>query len=102
MSDQTSTNNRYEMWECPHCEQPGISKLRKLYLGPAVPASCQACGEKVGVPYGHAMVALLPLFIPIAMVLLFGWLLLGIVLFVIGAPISFWLTHFWVPLEARD
>ena len=36
---------------CPHCGKPGISLMRKMFLGPAVPATCKTCGKKVGVPY---------------------------------------------------
>ena len=39
------------MLTCPHCGKPGISAMRKMYLGPAVPATCKTCGKKVGVPY---------------------------------------------------
>ncbi len=38
------------MYLCPHCGQPGISWLRKLFLGQAAPATCKACGQKVGLP----------------------------------------------------
>lgn len=36
---------------CPHCGKPGISMMRKLALGPAVPATCLSCKRKVGVPW---------------------------------------------------
>ena len=35
------------MHSCPHCNQPGISSLRKLVLGTAVPAKCRVCQKKV-------------------------------------------------------
>ena len=44
---------------CSHCEKPGISVMRKVCLGPGVPATCKACGEKVGVPYS-ALLATIP------------------------------------------
>ena len=47
------------MTQCPHCGQQAISELRKLLIGPAVPARCRACGKKVGVPYS-AMLAVIP------------------------------------------
>ena len=38
------------MYTCPHCDKPGISRVKKLFLGPpAVPSSCKACGKRVGV-----------------------------------------------------
>lgn len=49
---------------CPHCQEPGISFLRKMCLGPAVPATCKACGKKVGVSIS-SMYAAIPFFIAI-------------------------------------
>ena len=46
-------------FNCPHCGKPGISVMWKMCLGPAVPATCKACGKKVGVPY-MAMLAGIP------------------------------------------
>ena len=51
------------MLRCPHCDGPGISTARKLYLGPAIPATCRTCGRKIGVPYGRSLLAMLPLFV---------------------------------------
>ncbi len=47
------------MYKCPHCGKQGISKLRKMFLGPTVPAICKVCGKKVGVPY-TALLTVLP------------------------------------------
>jgi hypothetical protein len=44
------------MLDCPHCQQPGVSVLRKLFLGPALPTTCHRCGQKVGVPYWSVLV----------------------------------------------
>ncbi len=54
------------MYTCPHCEKTGVSRLRKLCLGPAVPGTCRACGEKVGVPWS-AMWAVAPFVLAIFM-----------------------------------
>jgi uncharacterized membrane protein len=45
---------------CPHCNQKGITYLRRSLLGPAVSAKCSACGEKIGVPWGKSALAILP------------------------------------------
>lgn len=45
--------------ECPHCQQPGVTVLRKLCLGPALPTRCKACNRHVGIPY-WTMLLLLP------------------------------------------
>jgi predicted RNA-binding Zn-ribbon protein involved in translation (DUF1610 family) len=37
--------------ECPHCGRPGISRMRKILLGPVTSTTCKACGEKLSVSY---------------------------------------------------
>jgi hypothetical protein len=37
--------------DCPHCGKRAITPLRKMFMGPASPARCRMCGEKVGLPY---------------------------------------------------
>lgn len=49
---------------CPHCHTPGISFTRRMHLGPALAATCQACGRKVGVPYS-SLWTLLPFLVAI-------------------------------------
>jgi uncharacterized paraquat-inducible protein A len=107
---QQSTNERVEnksftrrrpMHECPHCNQRGISTLRKLSLGPAVPATCQACGRKVGVPWGRSLAAASPALVALLVGMFSGSIAALIVLAVVGASVSGLLTHHWVPLEAR-
>lgn len=53
---------------CPHCGNDGISGLRKSFLGPLATTNCSSCGKAVSVPY-WSMVALLPWFIAIFLVL---------------------------------
>lgn len=47
--------------QCPHCGELGISALRKCFLGPALPTTCESCGQEVGVPY-WSIVTLIPMF----------------------------------------
>lgn len=47
------------MFTCPNCNRPGVSVARKMCLGPAIPATCTACGKKVGVPW-FSVVAVFP------------------------------------------
>lgn len=89
------------MHECPHCNEPGISTLRKLSLGPAVPATCQACGQKVGVPWGSAMAASSPAIGAWVVGILAGSIAILIGLALVGAIVSGVLYHHWVPLEPR-
>ena len=48
------------MYSCQHCGEPGISKLRKLFMGPALPHTCRSCGEKTGLPYYSVLVMVPP------------------------------------------
>ena len=45
---------------CPHCNRPGISTLRRAFLGPALPAKCRNCGRRVGVPFARSFVVIMP------------------------------------------
>jgi hypothetical protein len=75
---------------CPHCERPTFSWLRKMFVAPTLPATCESCGGKVAVPYMAAMLAAIPLAIGFTL----SSLLLGFV-----ATAIIWI--FWVPLEKR-
>lgn len=59
------------MYKCPHCGKPGISVWRKLWLGPAIPATCKQCGNKVGVPYSSAMFVMIPFIIATALTVIY-------------------------------
>ena len=85
--------------DCPHCGKPGISIMRKMFLGPAVPATCQACGEKIGVPY-TAMLAGLPFLAAVVVTLSspFGW---KVAAWTGGALAMSAIHYWWVPLERR-
>lgn len=89
------------MHECPHCNQRGISTLHKLSLGPAVPATCQACGRKVGVPWGSSLAASSPAIGGLLVGMFAGSIAILIALSALGAILSGVMYHHWVPLEAR-
>lgn len=89
------------MYECPHCHEPGISFWRKMALGPAVPATCQCCGQKVGVPYGKSFAAMAPMLTPVVPLLVFESLFMTILLFGVTMVITGVLYAKWVPLEQR-
>jgi len=48
---------------CPHCGDDGISGLRKMFLGPANPATCSECGKKVGISYKWLFRGMVPWFV---------------------------------------
>ena len=91
------------MLQCPHCDGPGISTIRKLYLGPAIPATCRTCGRKIGVPYVRSFLAVLPLVIPtFALVALPGLPMpIRVLCVVIGVAGVFYVSLKYVPLVKR-
>jgi predicted RNA-binding Zn-ribbon protein involved in translation (DUF1610 family) len=86
------------MHACPHCGGPGITTFRRYSLGPAVPATCQSCGRKIGVPW-TSLLAMLPFFVGMqAARLLPG--VLSLVLPIVGM-IAMLVLWRYVPLEKR-
>jgi hypothetical protein len=48
------------MFRCPHCDNKGISPLRKLILSPGLLANCGSCGSSSGMAYPSWIIAMLP------------------------------------------
>ena len=48
------------MFNCPHCEKPGISPLRKAILSPGLIATCNSCGGTSSTRYPSWLTAMLP------------------------------------------
>jgi hypothetical protein len=75
--------------------------LRRACLGPAIPATCTACGGKIGVPMGRSMLAIAPFigsiiaarFAPTLALALFAW--------IVGATMMITLHFLLVPLIKR-
>jgi len=42
--------NNHLMYLCPSCQQRTITFLRKLWNGPALPATCHSCGKQCHIP----------------------------------------------------
>lgn len=85
---------------CPHCQKLGISFLRKMCLGPAVPATCKECGKKVGVPIS-SMYAAIPFFIAIIGLNFVDSLAFKVILMIVGFIVMSILHMRYVPLERR-
>jgi hypothetical protein len=89
------------MYACPHCNQPGISWTRRAMLGPAVPATCDKCGGKIGVPWVQSFAAVAPFLIGVLFAQNTPNPILGYVAVGIGA-IAMLILHFtWVPLVKK-
>ena len=85
--------------DCPHCGRPAISAWRRMWLGPAVPAKCQACGKKVWVSY-RSMVAIIPFVAAIVAAAFIGPWELKLALW-FGGYIVMTYIHLRFPLEPR-
>jgi hypothetical protein len=48
------------MFRCPHCNDKGISPLRKLILSPGFITICSSCSGSSGIRYPSWLIALLP------------------------------------------
>ena len=48
------------MFRCPHCNDKGISPLRKMILSPGITAICSACSGSSGIRYPSWLIAMLP------------------------------------------
>lgn len=86
--------------DCPHCGNPGVSFLRKMYMGPAISAACRSCGKRVGVPY-TAMLAIIPLLVVGPVALAVESHALGAVLLIAGFTAMSYIHMCWIPLEPR-
>jgi hypothetical protein len=51
---------RIPMIRCPHCEQPGITPLRKAILSPGISAVCAVCKKPSSIGYPSWLTAMLP------------------------------------------
>lgn len=47
---------------CPYCGGVGISAIRKLFLGPGIPARCRKCGNKFSVSYRLSLLIFIAFF----------------------------------------
>ena len=74
--------------------------LRKSFLGPALPATCTACGKKIGVPYTSALATTLIL-LPGLVVFILDPTALKFALALGCLAASIFVHLRWTPLEAR-
>jgi hypothetical protein len=48
------------MFNCPHCEKPGVSPLRKAIMSPGIQATCKSCSGLSGIRYSSWLIAMIP------------------------------------------
>lgn len=89
------------MHKCPHCEEPGISALRKFFIGPEFPAKCKQCGQKVGVPC-WSILTLVPMIVGITVCPYLITKPVSIAFFATFMTLTTWaLFESFVPLQRR-
>ncbi len=88
------------MYKCPHCNKESISKFRKMFLGPSVPAICSFCGKKVGVPY-TALLTVLPFIVCASLAYIVEDLSIQVLLWVTGLIAMTVSQMIYIPLEKR-
>ena len=85
---------------CPHCAKPALSVMRKLWLAPVKPATCRACGKRVGISYASTW-AVLPFLACIAFTPLVDPVAAKIALWIVGFAAMTAVHLFCVPLKPR-
>ena len=48
------------MFNCPHCEKPGISPVRKAILSPGLLATCNSCNQSSTLRYSSWLKGMIP------------------------------------------
>ena len=86
------------MYMCPHCGQPGISFLRRAFLGPLIPATCISCGKQIAIPWGRSFLAVAPFILALVATAFVPSLELKLLLWIAGAVAMFALFYRWVSL----
>ena len=66
---------------CPNCNRPTISIIKKMFLGPARSITCDKCGGKVSVSRKGAWKVLLPYLAVVVLSWQIALILLPLVLF---------------------
>jgi hypothetical protein len=86
--------------ECPHCHQLAMSGWNKMFLGPGIVVTCQACGRNVGVSWS-AMWVIILLVAAAYFAAQVNSLLIAGALWVVGSALMLWLNYRYVPLIAK-
>lgn len=75
-----------------------MSMLRRAFLGPAIPATCSNCGNKIGVPWGKSFLALAPSLMALLVSQLSSSRGLSIAILSVGVVVTIVVSSMYVPL----
>ena len=90
------------MFRCPHCNDKGISPLRKVILSPGLVAICSACSGSSSLRYPSWLIAMLPGSILMIVALFVGSESVEWSLNIIGLFLMINLPFFFTPLHIED
>jgi len=90
------------MFNCPHCEKPGISRLRKSILSPGLQATCKTCGKLSGVRYASWLIAMIPGSILMLIALLVSTEWLEWTLNIVGLVLMIAIPFLFAPLRKES
>jgi hypothetical protein len=78
---------------CPRCNNPGISVIRKVFLGPGATTKCESCGQNLSVQFYKSLLILMPWLTVFLIIPIFGLLLL---------PAGIFIYIKWLPFVTKD
>jgi hypothetical protein len=90
------------MIQCPHCEKPGISPLRKAIMSPGLLATCKSCNGSSGLRYQSWLTAMLPGSVLMIAAMFTGTDLLVWSLNIIGLALMIIFPLIFAPLHKED
>ena len=90
------------MFNCPHCEKPGISLLRKAILSPGLLATCNYCGGSSSTRYPSWLTAMLPGTILMVAAMLVDSDLVEWSLSIFGLMLMIIIPFWFAPLHKED
>ena len=90
------------MINCPHCEKPGISPVRKAILSPGLLATCNTCGGTSTTRYPSWLKAMIPGSILMTISMFMESATIEWTLSIIGFVLMIIIPYYYSPLHKED
>ena len=90
------------MINCPHCEKPGISPVRKAILSPGLLATCNTCGGTSTTRYPSWLKAMIPGSILMTISMFMESATIEWTLSIIGFALMIIIPYYYSPLHKED